>query len=1092
MDEIVRLLSDTQLAEEEPRKRAELELKSAQTNPAFPGSLAAVAANSTYPTQIRQSALTVLRQFIQRNWTSDGDDDEDDEDDEADAGRPQIPIADTVKQQLRVQLLELATRDENDRLVKSSASFVVGKIAAVDYPDRWPDLLDNLLAVIRAGTDVQVRGALRVLGDLVDDGLSDTQFFAAARAIVEALYHVAISGERKPLLRALAVSVFRSSFDLMDMVKDDHLKEVKGFAQEALQGWLPFFHDVLKLQLPLDSPATASDGQQSESWNGLVALKLQCVKTLLKIKMVFSSLLLPQSPIFFQETWQELALLKGAYEQLYIDQDSQSRLEDADGLPYTLDFLVLEELDFLNQCIRAPPVQKQLGEELAAHGAAPHDTPWMVELMLLLIDYGRITREEEELWDIDVSLYLSEETSVTANYTARTACGDLLIKLGEWVGQRALEGLYARTHALFAESSGNNSWRTKESALYLFTMLTGDTLDCGKSIPAEICDAYLQLADMAIAAYGQPLLQARGYLAAGLLSETHPAASRHLDSCILAMTKAESELVQVACIKALDGFLKAPVPAPGSGLVAPVERQEIVLQAINDFLGARDLADLEEADDLLAMLCETLRRTIGLNPAVIVANDAAPSIDLLFAIARCGARNFHVTLIVNECFEEIVRMLSDPASYVALCAKVIPTLNGFFAFSDMTQDEPLITMATELIAVLAQNGTEPLPAGFVAQVAPKLKKLLLESDEGEILRPGAEALKYMLSHDHQQMFEWHDDQGNNGLVVCLQIIDRLLGPAVEDNSASEVGGLAAELVEKAGHQRLGEGMLQRLLQAVAIRLSSAHAAPFIQSLILVFARLCLTAAGEVVAFLSQITVGAENGLSLVLSKWLENSTNFAGYDEIRQNIIALSKLYDLNDPLINQTQVKGDLIVPTSDRIMTRSRAKQTPLPITDFFTVPFKDPDQYSIIPAPLKMLKLLIEELTSAQGKSGAASLEAGGSAAANAAAEAMGKATDKVSGNANDRSTGEDAGDEDNSDDDSGWEDDNGDLLDLSLGATKNDLFSYLDGGSNWRLRDDETQAYLTEFFLRAARENTSGFKGWYDQLTPAEQQKLNELA
>ena len=900
MDEIVRLLSDTHRPEEEPRKRAELELKRAQTSPAFPGTLTAIAATSTYPTQIRQSALTVLRQFIQRNWTpggtgddDDDDDDNDDDDDDDDAAngnggapRPQIVIPEDVKQQLRIQLLELATRDENDRLVKTAVSFVVGKIAAVDYPDRWPDLLDTLLAVIRAGTDVQLHGALRVLGDLVDDGLSETQFFAAARGIVEVLYQVAVSGDRKPLLRALAVSVFRSSFDLMDMVKDEHLKEVKAFANEALQGWLPFFHDVMKLPLPLDQPATTGDGQQSESWNGLVALKLQCVKTLLKIKMVFSSLLLPQSPMFFQATWQELALLKGAYAQLYVEQDSQSRLEDADGLPYTLDFLVLEELDFLNQCIRAPPVQKQLGEELAARGAAAHDTPWLVELMSLLIDYGRITREEEELWDIDVSLYLSEETSVTANYTARTACGDLLIKLGEWLGQRALEGLFARTRALFSESSDSGTWRAKEAALYLFTMLTGDMLDCGKTIPPEICDAYLQLVDASVAvaaADEQPLLQARGYLAAGLLAETHPAAVRYLDSCILAITKAESELVQVACIKALDGFLKAPSPAPaGSGLVAPIDRQVTVLQAINDFLGARDLADLEDADDLLATLCETLRRAIGLNPAVIVTNDAVPSIDLLFAIARCGARNFHVTLIVNESFEEIVRMLSDPASYVALCAKVVPTLNGFFAFSDMTQDEPLITMATELIAVLTQNGTEPLPAGFVAQVAPKLKKLLLESDEGEVLRPGAEALKYMLSHDHHQVFEWHDEQGNNGLVVCLQIIDRLLGPAVEDNSASEVGGLAAELVEKAGPQRLGDGMLQRLLQAVAMRLSSAQAAPFIQSLILVFARLCLTAAGEVVAFLSQITVGAENGLPVVLGKWLENSMNFAGYDEIRQ------------------------------------------------------------------------------------------------------------------------------------------------------------------------------------------------------------------
>ncbi len=207
--------------------------------------------------------------------------------------------------------------------------------------------------------------------------------------------------------------------------------------------------------------------------------------------------------------------------------------------------------------------------------------------------------------------------------------------------------------------------------------------------------------------------------------------------------------------------------------------------------------------------------------------------------------------------------------------------------------------------------------------------------------------------------------------------------------------------------------------------------------------------------------------------------------------------------------VKGDLIVPTSDRIMTRSRAKQSntsyskkiplvPLPITDFFTVPYKDPDQYTIIPAPLKILKLLIEELVSAQGKSGAASLEAGGAAAAAAAAEAVGGLTsptgDASGGDSGPATGGGGGGGDDDEDDDSGWEDEDDDFLDLSLGATKNDLISYVEGsaGAGSRMRDDETQAYLTEVFLRAALEDTAGFKDWYSQLTAGEQQKLNELA
>lgn len=84
--------------------------------------------------------------------------------------------------------------------------------------------------------------------------------------------------------------------------------------------------------------------------------------------------------------------------------------------------------------------------------------------------------------------------------------------------------------------------------------------------------------------------------------------------------------------------------------------------------------------------------------------------------------------------------------------------------------------------------------------------------------------------------------------------------------------------------------------------------------------------------------------------------------------------------------------------------------------------------------------------------------------------------------------DYADEENDDD--GWEDEP-DTLDLSLGGTKADLMSsYIDGGA--RQRDDETQAYLTEFFMRAARENVANFQEWYGMLTEEERGKLNDLA
>jgi hypothetical protein len=1020
-DQLVQVLANTQLPAEGPRKQAELDLKHAESNPAFPLSLANIGNHSAISVDVRQAALTQLRQFVERNWSGESDD------------GPTVPIDNNIKDQIRPMLLELAINSD-DRKIKTSASYVAGKIANVDFPEHWPDLLTSLLGVIPTGNDGQLHGALKVLGDLVEESLSDDQFFSMARDIVKVVYDVALDDNRKPVLRALAISVFRGCFNLMDIIKEEHLDEVQSFASEALKGWFPFFLQILKLRLPERDPQSTS---QPESWNGIISLKLQVVKCLMKIKSVFSQLLLPETPHFFQAIWEELSILEPYHEQMYIEREAQGRLEDSDGLPYTLDFLVLEELDFLNGCLKAPPVRKELEAQLNAHGAA--HAPWILDLMKLATSYARITREEEELWDIDVSLYLAEETSVSANYTPRTACGDLLIKMGEWLNQKALEGLFAYTKTIFA---GDGSvWRQQEAALFLLNMVVSDFLDCDKSVPAEISQAYLELVNYAVNQPEQPLLRGRGYLVAGILAQTSSIAAGLLDRTIDAITSEQSELVQVACIKATEGFIRGDGDGPAPG----PEVQAKVVNAISQWMSSKDMTEIEEADDLLVTLAETLRAAIFLDKRVTVSNDV-PALDLLFLIAKHGANNWQVTMLICEAFEDIVQNMSDPTSYQALCQKVLPSLTGAFDVASVTSDDPLVTFATELMTSLTQYGTEPLPPGLVAATLPKLNRLLMESNEGEILRPGAESVKYLLAHDHEQMFNYHDENGRSGLEVCLHIIDRLLGTSIEDNAASEVGGLAAELVEKAGHERLGP-FLPQLLQAVANRLATAEAATFIQSLILVFARLSLLGAHDVVDFLSTIEISGQSGLQVVLSKWLENSVNFAGYDEIRQNVIALSKLYSLNDARVAQTMVKGDLIMPKSDRIMTRSRSKQ--------------NPDQFTIIPAPLKILKVLIEELLSASGAHGAAN------AAAAAAAEFA-----------------------DDDDDDDGWEDDPN-TIDLSLGSTKNDLMSYLDS-NNLRHRDDETQAYLTEFFIRAARENVANFNEWYNGLSDDEKGKLGEMA
>ncbi|KAI9679369.1 MAG: hypothetical protein M1817_005391 [Caeruleum heppii] len=1072
-EQLLEILNQTQSSADAPRKQAERRLQELYTNEA---------SHKSVPTNLRQSAILVLKTFVQSTWSTSFDE-----------FKRDVPLSDATRTQVRETILSVATsNDEGDeRKVKAAASYVVSKIASADFPDQWPALLPTVLHLIPTGSPSQVHGSLKVLSDLVEEGLNEDQFFKVARDLVKIVYDVAVDGSRKATLRALAVSIFRSCFDSLEMVMDTHRAEIKGFAEEALSAWLPFFIEIMKMPLP-PTPSEDQDGGPQEEWRGLIALKLQVVKTLMKVRSVFPALLSPQSPVLFSTTWQELSTLQEPYRQLYINDERQGRLEDADGLPYTLDFLVLEELDFMQACLRAPPVRKELEAQLQAqNGAEPQHTSWLTEMMKVAVAYAQITTEEEGLWEIDVNIFLSEETSVTANYTPRTACGDLIIKLGEWLQTVAADGLLQHARAVF--SGEQQSWKSKEAVLYVLNQLLGDFLDVNRTIGPELSHGFAEFINYA-QQQSDMFLRARGHLAAGVLTRTSGEALQHIGPSFLHQTlKAigddDSEVVKVACIRVLQDYIQC-LPA---AVVQPLQTQ--IISAISTFSSTQDPDDLGDSDDLMVTLVESLRDSIRVDPRICITPGSG-ALDLLFTLASRGANNFQLTMLVNETFEDIVYAMAKLGSeaYIQLCEKVLPSLIGAFDVGSLTGENSLTNLAADLLAILAAHGSSPLPQGFVATIMPKLQRLLLNSTDGELLRPGTETVKSMLLHDAEQVFNWRDNEsGKSGLEVCLAIIGRLLQESIDDHAAAEVGGLAAQLVERAGSERLGPFLLD-LLRAVAVRLASAEQAAFIQSLILVFARLCLVGPQDVVDFLAQVRInganGEESGLQVVMSKWLENSSIFAGYEEIRQNVIALSKLYSLNDPRLAQIMVTGDLIVPQSDRIMTRSRTKQTP--------------DQYTIIPLPLKILKLLLAEL-SFPDPTPTNPLSQSGTFSPHLLTPHRGSIAgisdhhpSSEPHNAEDHDSDADSADADNNTNDGDWEDVPS-TLDLGLHVTKQELMAYgaaagHDGSGDSglfgqaRQRDDETQGFLVQFLREVPRERLEvGVEG----LTQRERAKLGSV-
>ncbi|KAF2857341.1 ARM repeat-containing protein [Piedraia hortae CBS 480.64] len=1012
--QLAQLLAESQSAQEAPRRNAESQLKQQGANPDFPLALISIGAREDVPLPIRQAAIMYLKRWVEACWSV-----------EFDTFGGWIYPDDGKRNQIRQSLLNLVLGGQSPSKITSAASVVVSKIALSDFPDDWPDLLQPILNILATGTDAQLHGALKVLQELLEECFNETHFFVIAQNLVKTLYDVASNASRKPILRALTLSVFRSCFDLLEIVMENYKAEVKSFVDEAMKMWIPLFLGIL--DSPLPTAPGEEDSDAASFYRGCVALKLQVGKVLMRIRTLLPSTLSPQSQALFSATWKELSTHQMQYYQEYIVADKQGRLEDSDGLPYTLDFLVLEELDFLQACLRAPPIRKELDQQLKSGNS------WLAEMMKLAVAYAHVTQEEEGMWSIDVNVFLSEEANVTANYTPRTACGDLAIKLGEWIQTQTVEALLAYIVAIFAE---NTDWKAKEAALYLFNQLLCDLYETSKGIGRETLNACGQFIQHAIQ-NDEALLRARGFLVAGNLARVaeedfQQAAAQLMQASLHALNNDDSDIVRVSCIRALQNFVNVLPRA----LTSP--HQSLLISSFSNFIASQDVSELAESDDVLMTLVESLKDMILLDATAGLTNGG---IDLLLTLGRHGTSNFQIVLLVCETFEEIAGAVSANGrdSYVRLSDKMIPSLLKAFDVATLESNDSLAGLAADLLSILAEKAWTPMPPGFVASVMPRLSNLLLQSEDDELLKSATAALKHMLSNDPEQVFAYTDQAGQGGLQVVLIIIDRLLNPAINENGAVEVGGLAAEAVEKAGAERLGP-YLPQLLRAVAIRLASAEKAHFIQSLIMVFARLSLISAPDVINFLADVNINGQNGLHIVMSKWLANCVTFAGYNDIRQSVTALASIYSLEDARLMNIQVKGDLVVPKSDRIVTRSRAKQ--------------QPEQYTTISAQLKIFKVLADEVLVEKDPTSAGALA------------------------------------ETNDDDDaSDWEDESDSFLNLASGMTKAELMAYGNEEAEVKVRDDQTQGLLRDFFTQQALK--PGFGELFNALTEEQRGKVRSV-
>src|ERR1700743_766092 len=94
-------------------------------------------------------------------------------------------------------------------------------------------------------------------------------------------------------------------------------------------------------------------------------------------------------PKFFQATGADVRTSKEIYVKDFVEGDADGRLSNVDGLPFTLDLLMLEEIDFLQTCLRSKTVKEEFLKAL-------HSSQEPLEQMIYAcIALAQITGEDE-------------------------------------------------------------------------------------------------------------------------------------------------------------------------------------------------------------------------------------------------------------------------------------------------------------------------------------------------------------------------------------------------------------------------------------------------------------------------------------------------------------------------------------------------------------------------------------------------------------------------------------------------------------------------------------------------------------------------
>ncbi|VTJ56934.1 Hypothetical predicted protein [Marmota monax] len=923
VDTLTGILSPVQ----EVRAAAEEQIKVLEVTEEFGVHLAELTVDPQGALAIRQLASVILKQYVETHWCAQSEKFRPPETTE----RAKIVIRELLPNGLR----------ESISKVRSSVAYAVSAIAHWDWPEAWPQLFNLLMEMLVSGDLNAVHGAMRVLTEFTRE-VTDTQMPLVAPVILPEMYKIFTMAEVYGIrTRSRAVEIFTTCAHMICNMEELEKGAAKVLIFPVVQQFTEAF--VQALQIP--------DGPTSDS-----GFKMEVLKAVTALVKNFPKHMVSSMQQILPIVWNTLTESAALYPFLknickadskfyfftlhhtYVRTEVNYTEEvedpvDSDGEVLGFENLVFSIFEFVHALLENSKFKSTVKKALP-------------ELIYYIILYMQITEEQIKVWTANPQQFVEDEDDDTFSYTVRIAAQDLLLAVATDFQNESAAALAAAAtrHLQEAEqtkSSGTEHWwKIHEACMLALGSVKSIITDSVKNGRIHFdMHGFLTnviLADLNLSV--SPFLLGRALWAASrfTVAMSPELIQQFLQATVSGLHESQPPSVRISAVRAIWGYCDQLKVSESTHVLQPF------LPSILD--GLIHLA-AQFSSEVLNLVMETLCIVCTVDPE-FTASMESKICPFTIAIFLKYSNDPVVASLAQDIFKELSQI---EACQGPMQMRLIPTLVSIMQAPADKIPAGLCATAIDILTTVVRNTKPPLSQLLICQAFPAVAQCTLHTDDNATMQNGGECLRAYVSVTLEQVAQWHDEQGHNGLWYVMQVVSQLLDPRTSEFTAAFVGRLVSTLISKAGRE-LGEN-LDQILRAILSKMQQAETLSVMQSLIMVFAHLVHTQLEPLLEFLCSLPgPTGKPALEFVMAEWTSRQHLFYGQYEGKVSSVALCKLLqhgiNADDKRLQDIRVKGEEIYSMDEGIRTRSKSA--------------KNPERWTNIPLLVKILKLIINELS------------------------------------------------------------------------------------------------------------------------------------